>query len=154
MLSSTEHLLYPADCWHFNIYQRDKYIIWLFQSMEFRYFFNILMFISSGNLMIIWDKYEKCFITPEPGKNTANVLSNKKCSRLNTWVYSHTTIAQTKIFLIHSWKNANTLTLYWDNFNTWKHIFFWLFLGSNLYCARWVYFFCGFMSGSTLRLYR
>ena len=44
--------------WHFNIYQRDKYIIWLFQSMEFRYFFNILMFISSGNLMIIWDEYE------------------------------------------------------------------------------------------------
>ena len=38
LLNSAEREIYPADnCWHFNIYQQDKYNIWETQSKKLTY---------------------------------------------------------------------------------------------------------------------
>ena len=71
MLKSTEHeniiRKYVNNCWHFIIYQHDKYNIWEFESMKSIYFFSILGFMSNWNFMLSWVEHATSFITVTAG---------------------------------------------------------------------------------------
>ena len=62
MLNSTDN------CWHFNIYEHDKYNCYIkeFESEKKCLFVSILVFISSWNVMLSWVEHEKCCIPSGP----------------------------------------------------------------------------------------
>ena len=51
------------NCWHFNIYQHDKYNIREFKRKKKSLFFSVSVFVSSWDFMLSWVEHEKKFYT-------------------------------------------------------------------------------------------